>query len=200
MELNERLRDARLEKNITADELAERIGVNRSTLFRYESGEIASIPAKQLAAIARELGISIDRLLYGTSNASIRIPILGEVRAGIPTEAIENTLGEVEIPCEWQRRGEYFALRIKGDSMAPRMHEGDVVVVRKDSCPESGDVVVAMVGADNATVKKYIRQDNGITLEPYNRAAYEPLYFRKEQVAELPVTILGVVEELRGKP
>ncbi|MEG1105023.1 MAG: helix-turn-helix transcriptional regulator, partial [Oscillospiraceae bacterium] len=99
MTLNERLREARHAANISVDELAEQIGLNRSTLFRYESGDIASIPAKQLAAIARVLGCEIDTLLYGGNDVSI--PILGEVRAGIPVEAVEDVLGEVEIPRKW---------------------------------------------------------------------------------------------------
>ncbi|MEG1104902.1 MAG: LexA family transcriptional regulator [Oscillospiraceae bacterium] len=198
MTLNERLREARHAANISVDELAERIGLNRSTLFRYESGDIVSIPAKQLAAIARVLGCEIDTLLYGGSDVSI--PILGEVRAGVPVEAVQDILGEVEIPRAWARSGEFFALKVKGDSMAPRMHEGDVVIVRKCPCPQSGDVVVAMVGDGNATIKKYMQHPGGISLEPYNRVSYEPMYFQNEEIASLPVTILGIAEELRGRP
>ncbi|MEG0485263.1 MAG: LexA family transcriptional regulator, partial [Oscillospiraceae bacterium] len=191
-------REARHAANISVDELAERIGLNRSTLFRYESGDIVNIPAKQLAAIANVLGCEIDTLLYGGSDVSI--PILGEVRAGIPVEAVEDILGEVEIPRKWARSGEFFALRVKGDSMAPRMHEGDVVIVRKCPCPQSGDVVVAMVGDGNATITKYMQHSGGISLEPYNRVSYEPMYFQNEEIVSLPVTILGIAEELRGRP
>ncbi len=198
MDINQRLRAARHAANISADELAEAVGVNRSTMFRYESGDITRIPAQHLAAMARVLGCEVDTLLYGGSD--VCIPILGEVRAGVPVEAVQDFLGEVEIPRSWARSGDFFALRVKGDSMAPRMHEGDVVIVRKCSCPQSGDVVVTMVGNENATIKKYVRHPGGISLEPYNRVSYEPMYFQNDELEALPVTILGIAEELRGRP
>ncbi|MEG0306183.1 MAG: S24 family peptidase, partial [Oscillospiraceae bacterium] len=65
---------------------------------------------------------------------------------------------------------------------------------------QSGDVVVAMVGDGNATIKKYMQHSGGISLEPYNRVSYEPMYFQNEEIVSLPVTILGIAEELRGRP
>ena len=74
----------------------------------------------------------------------------------------------------------------------------DVVIVRKQETADSGDVVVALVNGDSATIKKLKRHQNGITLMPTN-PTYEPMYYSNEEIMELPVNILGKVVELRAK-
>lgn len=80
-----------------------------------------------------------------TKSKGIRIPVLGEVRAGYPMKAVENIIDYEEIDEGLARRGEYFALRIKGDSMEPKFSKGDIVIVRKQQTADSGDIVVALV-------------------------------------------------------
>ena len=94
--------------------------------------------------------------------------------------------------------GEFFGLRLKGASMEPRMREGDVVIVRKQSDAETGDTVVAMVNGDSATVKRIKKGPSGITLIP-NNPAYDPMFYSNDEIAALPVRILGKVVELRAK-
>ena len=86
---------------------------------------------------------------------SLRIPAYGRVAAGIPIEATENIIDYEEIPSSWS--GEYGALKVKGDSMEPRIKEGDVLIVHRQEDAESGDVVIALVNGSDATVKKLIK-------------------------------------------
>lgn len=130
--------------------------------------------------------------------AGIMIPVLGTVVAGVPLEAIEDVLGYEEIPEKWSRSGKHFALRIKGDSMAPRIVAGDVIICKQTSDVESGDLAVVLVNGDEATCKKVIKHPDGITLQPLN-PSYEPMFFNHGDIDQKPVEIIGKVVELRGK-
>lgn len=126
-----------------------------------------------------------------------RIPVFGSIPAGIPWEAIEDIEDYEEIPADWTRGGkEYFALRVKGDSMYPRYEDGDVVIFRKSDTCESGQDCAVMVDSADATFKRVRITPTGVTLQPLN-PEYDPLTFSNREVMELPVRILGVVVELR---
>lgn len=126
------------------------------------------------------------------------IPVLGVVRAGLPMDAVENIIDYEEISEEMARQGEFFALQIKGDSMEPRIKEGDVVIVRKQPDVESGDIAIVLVNGDDATIKKVQKFDGGINLIPSN-SAYNVLTYSNAQIESLPVQIFGKVVELRAK-
>jgi repressor LexA len=126
------------------------------------------------------------------------IPVLGNVAAGIPIEAVEDIIDYEEIDRTTAAGGDFFGLRLKGHSMEPRMREGDVVIVRKQSDADTGDVAVVMVNGQDATVKKIRKLADGICLLPLN-PAFEPMYYTAAEMASLPVTILGKVVELRAK-
>lgn len=141
----------------------------------------------------------IERHIPGvTETRAIKIPVLGYVRAGIPLDAVETILDYEEISPQMAAQGDFFALQIKGDSMQPRIQEGDVVIVRQQSTAETGDIAVVLVNGDEATVKKIIKQENGIVLQPLN-PTYEPMFFSLKDIEEKPVQIIGRVVELRGK-
>ena len=128
----------------------------------------------------------------------LQIPVLGTVAAGIPISAVEDILDYEEIPQSWENQGEFFGLRIKGDSMQPKMDDGDVVIVRQQSDANSGDTVIALVNGDDATCKKLQKTENGIMLVSTN-PNYLPMFFTKEEIVTKPVVILGKVVELRSK-
>ncbi len=127
-----------------------------------------------------------------------RIPVLGYVKGGNPETAFEEIIGYEEITEEMMHSGEYFGLIVKGDSMEPRFTEGDTVIVRKQPSADSGNIIVAMIGESDATIKKVIIDEKGMILQPLN-PAYKPKYFSKEDIRTLPVTVLGKVVELRAK-
>ena len=128
----------------------------------------------------------------------LKIPVLGTVAAGIPISAVEDILDYEEIPISWKSQGEFFALKIKGDSMEPKMDDGDVVIVRQQSDANSGDTVIALVNGDDATCKKLQKTDNGIMLVSTN-SKYPPMFYTNEEIVTKPVVILGKVVELRSK-
>ena len=128
----------------------------------------------------------------------IKIPVLGTVAAGIPISAVEDILDYEEIPQSWQNQGEFFALKIKGDSMEPRMESGDVVIVKQQSDANSGDTVIVLVNGDDATCKRLEKTDNGIMLVSTN-LKYPPMFYSLEDIQTKPVVILGKVVELRQK-
>ena len=95
--------------------------------------------------------------------------------------------------------GEFYALKVKGNSMEPRICEGDIVIVKVQPDVECGDIAVVIVNGDEATVKKISKSEEGITLIANNTAVYTPRFYTNKQIAELPVIISGKVVELRAQ-
>ncbi|MEE1263110.1 LexA family protein [Ruminococcus sp.] len=118
--------------------------------------------------------------------------------AGYPIEAIENILDYEEISENMARQGEFFALRVKGDSMEPRIKEGDIVIVRKQDDVDNGDFAVMLVNGDEATLKRIQKFNGGINLIPSN-PSYEVMTYTSQEILDLPVQCLGKVVELRAK-
>jgi len=199
-----RIKELRTAKNIKQIDLCKQIGVSQGALSGWENEKYEPDLAS-LSKLSVIFDVSIDYLL-GKSDESeparkkgIKIPVLGTVAAGIPIEAIEDILDYEEITEEMASQGEYFGLQIRGNSMEPRIKEGDVVIVRRQSDIESGDIAVVLVNGYDATVKKVVKHENGLSLIAYNAAVYEPHFYTCEEVETLPVQILGRVVELRGK-
>ena len=197
-----RLRELRLSRNLTQDKLAQELGIAKSTISMYENGN-REPDFETLELIADYFNVTLGSLMSRPDNNSkksngIIVPVLGYVRAGIPIEAVEDILDYEEISQDMASKGEHFALSIKGNSMEPRITEGDVVIVRKQDIVENGELAVVLVNGNDATVKKFYMNDNGVTLISTN-PSYEPFYYSKEQVNSLPVQIIGKVVELRAK-
>lgn len=177
--------------------LASALGVSVSYLTGesdYQSEQDALI-AKWTEQQSATLADDVRKI-----EAGIRIPVLGEVPCGIPLEAIE--LIDVD---EWEeisevmsRQGKFFALKVKGDSMSPRIQEGDILIVQQTSDAESGDIVIAKVNGADACCKRLIKHSDGIVLQSFN-PAYEPMYFNREEMEQKPVQIIGKVIENRQK-
>lgn len=198
-----RIFEARKNKKITRKEIADFLGVHETTIKRYEDGDTKKLPTDRLEKIAKYLNTSIDYLMgwedeAKESNQGIKIPVLGAVPAGIPITAIEDIIDYEEIPQSWSNQGDFFGLRIKGNSMYPKLENGDVVIVKKQSTADNGDVVIAMVNGDDATCKRYKRMNAGIMLTSDN-SEYSPMFYTNEQIQSLPVTIIGKVVESRKK-
>lgn len=201
----ERLRIALSNKNMKQSVLAYRIGVDRSYISNYLSGKYE--PSYEiLKKMADVLGVSMSwlkgldsHMIEGSSSKSVKIPVLGYVAAGIPIEAITDILDYEEIDPSMIKDGsEYFALKIKGDSMEPKISNGDVVIVRKQEDCDSGQIAIVCVNGDQATCKKILKQSTGIMLVPFN-PAYETVFYSNEDISEIPITVLGRVVELRAK-
>ena len=195
-----KLKILRSQRKETQADVAKILGIDRTTSAKYESG--ASEPSfEMLQRIAKHYGVTVGYIMGEQENPSsgaVSIPVLGDVAAGIPIDAIENIVDYEEIDAAMAATGEFFGLRIKGSSMEPRIREGDVVIVRKQSDADTGDTAVVLVNGDSATVKRIKKEPSGISLIP-NNPAYDIKFFCAEEIDSLPVRIIGKVVELRGK-
>lgn len=135
----------------------------------------------------------VDKL----GNPVTSIPILGTVKAGYDYLAQENWVGIIDVETSLVGNGnDYFALKIIGDSMSPVLIQDDIVVIKKQNDFENGDIVVAIVNGNEATIKKGKKTDSSITLQPLN-PSYDPLVFTYDEVKSIPVTIVGIVKQLK---
>lgn len=135
--------------------------------------------------------------MYVSNTDMVKIPILGVVKAGYDYLAQENWIGSVDVEKNIISDGsEYFALKVVGDSMSPVLIQDDIVVIKKQNNFENGDIVVAIVNGNEATIKKGKKTDSSITLQPLN-PSYDPLVFTYDEVKSIPVTIVGIVKQLK---
>lgn len=207
MSLGRFLKYARTKADLTQRDVERLTGINYKTLSNWEN-DVSNPSPPDLMALSGAYHVSIDSLV-GNKNQSMsvdpqsrghRIPVLGSIAAGIPIEAIEDVIDWEEIPADWLRGGaEYFALKIKGGSMEPRMFDGDVVIVRKQPTVETGQIAAVLINGEEATVKKLTISPEGVMLIGLNPSVYEPRFYSNAEVQSLPLTVLGLVVEVRGK-
>jgi repressor LexA len=169
MHLNDHIKEYRKRAGLTLEQVAQRIGVSRQTVQRYESGVIANIPPDKIEKLATAFGID-PSVLMGWNE-----------------------------PKEDRNRNQanYFTFKIKNQSMEPELHENDTVFVRVQSEVKNGQLAIVKVGNEEATCKKVIRNSNGITLIGYNTVVYPPHFYSNQEIEALPVKVIGRVVEMR---
>lgn len=205
--------ELRKSRNYTQEQAAKLIGCSNSTIAMWESGKRTPTREKY-EAIADLFNVDID-YLYGktpvkrrilfdefgtkyTSTTPLRIPVLGRVAAGVPINMVEDVVDWEELPADMARHGEYFGLVIHGDSMEPKMSEGDVIIVRQQADIESGQIGIITVNGNDATCKRIMKYADGIMLLSTN-PKYPPMQYTSKEMKDLPIRILGKVVELRAK-
>lgn len=203
------LRQLRKEKGLTQIQFARLFSVASGTIAMWETGK-REPDFDTMQRLADFFGVTVDYLLGRDENPSYGpapgrsnkkggwVPVIGRVQAGIPVEAVEEVLGYEEIQQDLNGPEEYFALQVKGDSMEPKISNGDVVIVRKQEDCDNGDMAVVLVNNGQATVKKIKKSPSGVMLIPSN-PAFEPMFYSNDDIENLPVVILGKVVELRAK-
>lgn len=194
MELKTLIKQKREEKRLTMKELSDKIGVSEGTISRWESGNISNMKRDKIQALSNVLGIPPQVIMGWEEPKPNRIPVLGSVPAGIPIEAIEDVIDYEEIDERLASIGELFGLRIKGNSMEPRICNGDTVIVHKQPEAENGDTVIATINGDDAVCKKLYIYGDTILLRSTN-----PVYEDINVTGRTDFHILGKVVELRGK-
>ena len=146
--------------------------------------------------------VSTDYVLGRSSTSKkddevIQIPLLGKIQAGVPTEMFLDIIDYIDIPADMARGNkELFALKTKGKSMEPNFIEGDILIFEKTEDCENGQFCAVAVNGDDATFKKVTKTDTGIMLQPLN-PDFETKFYTNEQIASLPVTIIGVLKQIR---
>lgn len=194
----QRIKELRLEKQLTLLQLANAIGVSEGTVQRYESGNIRNLKYDTIVALSNVLGTT-PAYLMGWDESRIHppqnhgsIPVMGRIPAGTPLDAVQDIRGYIDVPTAWV--DDHGALIVIGDSMSPKYLDGDTVIFRIQPDCESGQDCVAYVNGYDATLKKVIKNGTSIVLQPIN-PEYAPIVGTEEN----PITILGVVVELRRK-
>lgn len=199
-EIYSRIRARRIELGLTVEQLANRMGYkDKSSISKIENGK-ADIPQSKVLAFARALdtttaylmGIdeakeqSIDSVPPGFQPIPpmVKLPLVGRIACGEPITAEENLEGAVSVPEGW---GATFVLTCYGDSMEPKIKDGDLVAIRKQPKVENGQI--AAVRIDNeATLKRVYLYPDRLLLQPEN-PAYEPIILVGEEMNT--VTIEG---------
>ena len=198
-----RIKELRKSLGIKQIELCKKLGITQGALSGWENEKFEP-DINSIKIMANIFGVSVDYLLGNTSKPTpnrtgIQVPVLGCVAAGIPIEAIEEIIDYEELdPKEFNPNYEYFGLKIKGDSMTPRIQHNDVVIVRCQPDVDSGDIAIVCINGQDATCKQIKKHENGISLIPFN-PAYDVTFYTTTEIESLPVTIIGKVVELRAK-
>ena len=113
---------------------------------------------------------------------TVSVPVMGRIAAGVPIEAIQTRLDTIDVPPELLTKGEHYALEVKGDSMIDAgILDGDTIILRKCEDASNGDIVVALVDEEEATLKRLRRRGDSIALEAAN-AAYETRIFGPDRI------------------
>ncbi len=198
-------------KGLSQNKLAEKIGVNQTTIARWEDDN--RVPTIDNAIdVSNALNIPLEVLLgkdLRFDNAEVvkleqnivKIPVFGTIKAGIPIESQSDIIDYVDIPNDWLIGDKnFFGLKISGDSMFPKYLEEDIVIFEQCDDIEryNNKDVAVMINNTESTFKKILVNDQGIVLQPYN-TAYDIMMFSKEQVEQLPIKVVGVAREKRTK-
>lgn len=198
MSIGDRIKRRRQEIGLTVDQVAEKIGKNRATVYRYESSEIEKFPIDILSPLAEALRTTPAYLMGWEEEKSAslpaniipmpemrKIPLVGTIACGEPILAQENIEEYISIPKDLA--GD-FALTCKGDSMInARIFDGDIVYIRQQDTVENGEIAAVLID-NEATLKRVRLFDDHISLEPEN-PMYKPFVYWNEEMNT--VRILG---------
>ena len=189
--------EIRKNKKMSRRKLAEFLGVHETTIKRYEDGDTKKIPINNLEKIAKYLDTSMEYLMDCKDNISKQSQST-KTSTCIPISVVENIFNFEEISSLCLNQGELFALKIKDNSMEPRMKIDDIIIVRRQSDADSGDSVIVSINGNIATCKKLEKTDDGIILISTN-LKYPPMFYSKKDIKSKPVVIIGKVIELRHR-
>lgn len=198
------LKSLRKSKGLTQDELAKRLKISRSTIGMYENGS-REPDFETIELIADFFNVDIDYLLGRTDKTTYipdhipisefhTIPLFADVAGGLPLLMDDRIVGEVAVT-GIPDNGEYFALTVRGQSMEPKIMDGDIVVVHQQQDVDNGDIAIITIDGESATCKRLYTYADHISLLSINPAC-EPMEFSREQIEDLPVHVYGKVVQL----
>ena len=164
----------------------EERGFIRRLAHKARALEVIKLPETASANdIYNSFSPSIIKGGLDDENSSVEnseIPVLGKIAAGTPVEAIQNEVARIPLPANMEKNGEYFGLKVQGDSMIEAgISEGDTVIVKKTDTADNGKIVVALIDDHEAMLKRIRRKGKTIALESANRN-YETKIFGPDRV------------------
>lgn len=205
MDMGDRIKNLREENRMTLEEVGRIVGVGKSTVRKWETGEIANMRRDKIAKLAEALHTTPGYLMGWTDSpkvappvdlpdniiplpSTVKIPLVGSIACGTPVLAVENLEGYIDMPDHVHAD---FALRCKGDSMiGARIFDGDIVYIKKQDIVEDGQIAAVLIG-EEATLKRVRFYPDHIVLEPAN-PAIEPWAYWREEMNEVHIIGLAV--------
>lgn len=191
MTTGERIKQRRKELGLSAEYLAKKLKVSAATVYRYENGGIEKLPVDILEPLSQALDTTPAYLMGWAVTSKPtkvppgfeplpkmkRVPLIGEIACGQPITAEENLEGYVAVPDEWRAD---FTLTCRGDSMEPRIQNGDIVAIRKQPDVEDGEIAAVRIDCD-ATLKHVYHYPDRLVLQPEN-TAFPPIVLVGEEI------------------
>lgn len=197
---SQRLKELRKKAGLSQVQLAAYMQVTQQAVGKWETGR-SSPDLEALGRLAQLFQVSVDYLLGRPEAVSApapageaTVPVIGTVRAGYGALAFEEDYGRE--PANVRNPEEYFYLLVRGDSMEPRISDGDLALVHRQDALDDGDLGVLIYGEGEGTLKKFIRRGNTVILQPFN-PAYQPLVLTGGELNDLH--IVGKVRETKTK-
>jgi repressor LexA len=172
-------------------DLKSKSGIHRIVSALEERGYIKKLNNRARAIeIIKNVNL-IDTQSGKNKNNIISIPILGKIAAGLPIEAISDNTNYIELPETLLKKGEYFILNVEGDSMIEAgIFDGDQVVIRKANDANNGEIVVALIDNNEATLKRIFKRGQQVALQPEN-SNYKTVIYGPDRIQ-----IQGVLKHL----
>mgnify|MGYP000816992536 CR=1 FL=1 len=198
-DLSSRIRQRREQLGLSQEELAARMGYrSKSSITKLEKG-INDLPRAKLEELAAALDTTPAWLMglvdlpfpppgFEPLPEMVRVPLVGSIACGTPILAEENIKEYIGVPAAWRAD---FALECHGDSMAPRICDGDIVCIRRQPEVESGQIAAVRIG-DEATLKHFYRSSDVVQLIAENSAVCPPMVYAGTQLEEMAVEGLAV--------
>lgn len=188
MNFKEYLKMYKEKMGVSNEYIASQLGVNRSTVTRWLKGDTKVTNPEVIEKLSFILGVDVESVI--NSEERYEKPVLGEVKAGYDLLIDENFEGYEQVTQDDYYRGDFF-LRVVGDSMSgAHIHDGDLLYVKKCNDVPSGTIAVVLINRCEVTVKKVIKKEGLLILEPANPSV-DVRYYSQEEVESLPVEIIG---------
>lgn len=188
MNFKEYLKKYKERMGVSNEYIASQLGVNRSTVTRWLKGDTKVTNPEVIEKLSFILGVDVESLI--NSEERYEKPVLGEVKAGYDLLIDENFEGYEQVTQDDYYRGDFF-LRVVGDSMSgAHIHDGDLLYVKKCNDVPSGTIAVVLINRCEVTVKKVVKKEGLLILEPANPSV-DVRYYSQEEVESLPVEIIG---------
>lgn len=188
MNFKEYLKKYKEKMGVSNEYIASQLGVNRSTVTRWLKGDTKVTNPEVIEKLSFILGVDVESLI--NSEERYEKPVLGEVKAGYDLLIDENFEGYEQVTQDDYYRGDFF-LRVVGDSMSgAHIHDGDLLYVKKCNDVPSGTIAVVLINHCEVTVKKVVKKEGLLILEPANPSV-DIRYYSQEEVESLPVEIIG---------
>ncbi len=198
--VSERLKFALKARNMKQIDLVTKTGIGKSSISTYLSGEYEP-KQKNISKMAKALQVN-EAWLMGAdipmdediAEPTTPVPLVGEAAAGQGVYADNNIIDYIKTPNSWLKgEGEFVYLKVKGDSMEPEMHSGDLALVRVQTTLPSGDYGVVVIDGENGVIKRVIYDKNWVELQSVN-TMYSPRRFENEELER--VRVFGIVRKI----